>query len=134
MLTPGEKWAEMDAVLHGDLGTILEWAENGRENTKTDIPMPEMSVSLAEPDASRRDVCCGGPSQCEVVGPGTLATRIGLSVHHRSRTAWSWGGSAGQSNIRAPAPLHERVTTSVAQAATRISTTITRRRIPTIAP
>ncbi len=36
----------MDAVLHGDLGTILEWAGNGRENTKTDIPMPEMSVSV----------------------------------------------------------------------------------------
>ncbi len=45
-LTPGEKWAEMDAVLHGDLGTILEWAGHGRENTKTDIPMPEMSVSV----------------------------------------------------------------------------------------
>ena len=47
VLTPGEKWAEMDAVLHGDLGTILEWAGNGPERTKTDIPMPEMSVSVA---------------------------------------------------------------------------------------
>ena len=37
VLTPSEKWAEMDAVLHGDLGTILEWAGNGRENTRTDI-------------------------------------------------------------------------------------------------
>ena len=37
MLTPGEKWAEMAAVLHGDLGTILEWAGNGSENTRTDI-------------------------------------------------------------------------------------------------
>ena len=46
VLTPGAKWAEMDAVLHGDLGTILEWAGNGRGNTKTDIPMPEMSVSV----------------------------------------------------------------------------------------
>ena len=46
VLTPGEKWAEMDAVLHGDLGTILEWTGNGRENTKTDIPMREMSVSV----------------------------------------------------------------------------------------
>ncbi len=46
VLTPSEKWAEMDAVLHGDLGAILEWAGNGRENTKTDIPMPEMSVSV----------------------------------------------------------------------------------------
>ena len=46
VLTPGEKWAEMDAVLHGDLGTIIEWAGNGREKTKTDIPMPGMSVSV----------------------------------------------------------------------------------------
>ena len=46
VLTPGEKWAEMDAVLYGDLGTILEWAGNGRENTKTDIPMLEMQVSV----------------------------------------------------------------------------------------
>ena len=46
VLTPGKKWAEMDAVLHGDLGTILEWAGNGRENTRTDISMPEMSVSV----------------------------------------------------------------------------------------
>ncbi len=46
VLTPSEKWAEMDAALHGDLGAILEWAGNGSENTKADIPMPEMSVSV----------------------------------------------------------------------------------------
>ena len=44
MLTPSEKWAEMDAVLHGDPGAILEWAGSGSENAKTDILMPEMSV------------------------------------------------------------------------------------------
>lgn len=37
VLTPSEKWAEMDAVLHGDLGAILERAGSGRENGKTDI-------------------------------------------------------------------------------------------------
>ena len=42
MATKDAKWAEMDAVLHGDLGTILEWAGNGRENMKVVIPMPEM--------------------------------------------------------------------------------------------
>ena len=46
VLTPGAKWAEMNAVLHGDLGTIFEWAGSGRKNTKTDILMPEMSVSV----------------------------------------------------------------------------------------
>ena len=46
VLTPGAKWAEMDAVLHGDLGTILEWTGNGHGKAKTDIPIPEMSVSV----------------------------------------------------------------------------------------
>ena len=45
VLTPGAKWAEMDAVLHGDLGAILEWAGNRRENTRTDIPMAEKLAS-----------------------------------------------------------------------------------------
>ena len=37
VLTPGENGAKLDAVLYGDLGTILEWAGNRRQNTKTDI-------------------------------------------------------------------------------------------------
>ena len=59
VLTPGEKWAEMDTVLHGDLGPILEWAGNGREKTKTDIPMPEMSVSVVAGPRSHLE----GPSR-----------------------------------------------------------------------
>ena len=46
VLTPGEKWAEMDAALHGDLGTILEWAGSGREKGATDTPRSGMSVSV----------------------------------------------------------------------------------------
>ena len=48
VLTPGEKWAEMDAVLHGDLGTILEWAGSGtgRKGVGTDTPSRGMSVSV----------------------------------------------------------------------------------------
>ncbi len=42
--TPGKKWAEMDAVPHGDLGTIFEWASAG--NGKPDIPLSEMSGSV----------------------------------------------------------------------------------------
>ncbi|MDE0307080.1 MAG: hypothetical protein OXI87_19695, partial [Albidovulum sp.] len=37
VLSLSERWAVIDAVLHGDLGSILEWAGNGRENTRTDI-------------------------------------------------------------------------------------------------
>ena len=37
VLTPGEKRGEMHAALHGDLGTILEWAESGRGKRVTDI-------------------------------------------------------------------------------------------------
>ena len=44
VLTPGKKWGEMDAVLHGDFGTILEWAGGGNGNVDTSAP--EMSVSV----------------------------------------------------------------------------------------
>ena len=46
VLTPGKRWGQMDAVLHGDLGTILEWAGNGRKRTEAASPGPEMSVSV----------------------------------------------------------------------------------------
>lgn len=45
-LTPGPKRGEIDATLHGDLGTILEWtARTGRKN-KTDTPDAGVSVSV----------------------------------------------------------------------------------------
>ena len=46
VLTPGEKRGRMDAALHGDLGTILEWAGNGRGKKATDTPGSGMSVSV----------------------------------------------------------------------------------------
>ena len=46
VLTPGEKRGQMDAALHGDLGTILEWAGNGRGKRATDTPRSGMSVSV----------------------------------------------------------------------------------------
>jgi len=46
VLTPGEKRGEMDAALHGDLGTILEWAGNGRGKGATDTPKSGMPVSV----------------------------------------------------------------------------------------
>ena len=46
VLTPGEKRGQMDAALHGDLGTILEWAGNGRRKGATDTPGSGMSVSV----------------------------------------------------------------------------------------
>ena len=55
VLTPGEKRGRMDAALHGDLGTILEWAACGAGNRATDIPMPEMSVSVVA--GARFDLC-----------------------------------------------------------------------------
>ncbi len=44
VLTPGAKRGEMDAVLHGDFGTILEWAGGGNGSVCT--PAPAMSVSV----------------------------------------------------------------------------------------
>ena len=66
---------------------------------------------------------------CAVVGeepesgrlPETLATHIGPTVLDRG-TAWSWAGSVGRSSMRPPALLHERATTSLANAGTGIST------------
>ena len=34
VLTRGARWAEIDAKLVGDLGTILEWAGTGRRGRK----------------------------------------------------------------------------------------------------
>ncbi|MDE0149983.1 MAG: recombinase family protein [Rhodospirillaceae bacterium] len=46
VLTPGEKRSSMNAALHGDLGTILEWAGNGSGKGVTDTPKSGMSVSV----------------------------------------------------------------------------------------
>ena len=45
-MPPGEKWAEMDAALHGGLGTILEWAGSGKGKRATDTPQRGVSVSV----------------------------------------------------------------------------------------
>ncbi|MDP2373997.1 recombinase family protein [Reyranella sp.] len=45
-LTPGPKRGQIDATLHGDLGTILEWAAHASQKNKTDIPSSGMSASV----------------------------------------------------------------------------------------
>ena len=46
VLTPGDKRGEMHAALHGDLGTILEWAGSGSGKRVTDTPRGGVSVSV----------------------------------------------------------------------------------------
>ncbi len=46
VLTPGPKRGELHAALHGDLGTILEWAGSGSRKGATDTPARGMSVSV----------------------------------------------------------------------------------------
>ena len=46
VLTPGVAWAEMDAKLVGDLGTIIEWTSAGDRRRQANAPLPEMSVSV----------------------------------------------------------------------------------------
>ncbi len=46
VLTPGAKRGELHAALHGDLGTIIEWAGSGSRKGETDIPRGGMSVSV----------------------------------------------------------------------------------------
>ena len=62
VLTPGEKRGELHAALHGDLGTILEWAGSGSRKGATDTPARGMSVSVVagagfEPLTSRLRAC-----------------------------------------------------------------------------
>jgi len=45
-LTPGPKRGQIDATLHGDLGTILEWTARTGQKNKTDTPSPGVSVSV----------------------------------------------------------------------------------------
>ena len=46
VLTPGAKRGCMDATLHGDLGTVLEWTARGAKGNETGTPAPGMSVSV----------------------------------------------------------------------------------------
>ena len=45
-LTPGPKRGQIDATLHGDLGTILEWAASKGWKNKTDTSLSGVSVSV----------------------------------------------------------------------------------------
>ena len=45
-LTPGPKRGQIDATLHGDLGTILEWTTSKHRKNKTDTPGAGVSVSV----------------------------------------------------------------------------------------
>ncbi|MCY3878125.1 MAG: hypothetical protein OXF74_02975 [Rhodobacteraceae bacterium] len=45
VLTPGEKWGEVHATLHGDLATIVEWTGNGGDEGGTGTPGSGLSVS-----------------------------------------------------------------------------------------
>ena len=45
VLVPGEKWGEVHATLHGDLGTILEWAATGDGKNQGGTSPPGLSVS-----------------------------------------------------------------------------------------
>ena len=46
VLTPGVAWAETDAQLVGDLGTILEWTGAGDRRRQASAQMPDLSVSV----------------------------------------------------------------------------------------
>ena len=46
VFTPGEKWGEVNATLHGDLATIVEWTGNGSGKGGTGTPGPGLSVSV----------------------------------------------------------------------------------------
>jgi hypothetical protein len=45
VLSPGEKWGEVNATLHGDLATIVEWTGNGGGKGGSGTPGTGLSVS-----------------------------------------------------------------------------------------
>ncbi|NIA72037.1 recombinase family protein [Pelagibius litoralis] len=61
-LTPGPKRGQIDATLHGDLGTILDWAAQSREKMgenraqkhQTDTPFSGVSVSVVAGERYQR--------------------------------------------------------------------------------
>ena len=46
VLTPGEKWGETHATLHGDLATIVDWTAAGGAKGGTGAPSPGLSLSV----------------------------------------------------------------------------------------
>ena len=45
-LTPGPRRGQIDATLHGDLGTVLDWAAGKARKSKTDTSLSGVSVSV----------------------------------------------------------------------------------------
>ena len=45
VITPGEKWGEVHATLHGDLATILEWTAEGDGKNRGGTSPPGLSLS-----------------------------------------------------------------------------------------
>ena len=76
VLTPGPKWADLHATLHGDLGTILEWTGNGAEKEKTDIPGSGMSVSVVAGAGFKRHSGAGGPPSALRMDSGAIGIFI----------------------------------------------------------
>ena len=54
-LSPGPKRGQIDATLHGDLGTILEWTASQDRKNKTDTPSSGVSVSVVAGAGNHRD-------------------------------------------------------------------------------
>ncbi len=73
VLTPGEKWGEVHATLHGDLATIVEWAGNGGGKGGNGTPGSGLSVSAKTGTGSRTTPApCARPT---MPGPATSTLR-----------------------------------------------------------
>ena len=63
VLTPGEKWGEVHATLHGDLETILEWTATGDGKNQGGTSPPGLSVSAETGTRSRISSRCSPPAR-----------------------------------------------------------------------
>lgn len=54
VLSPGEKWGEVHATLHGDLGTILEWTATGDGKNQGGTSRPKCRSELFQVSEFKR--------------------------------------------------------------------------------
>jgi hypothetical protein len=69
-LTPGPKRGQIDATLHGDLRTILEWTARTARKNKTDTPLSGVSVSVVA--GARNHISSSAPTATKPFRPTLL--------------------------------------------------------------
>ena len=98
-LTPGPKRGEMHATLHGDLGTIIEWAAADTGKKAGAIPQPAMSVSVIAGARKKPPIRPTGEVR---LAPGSRAQAQAGNQAREPRRRRRAPARAGYARIRVP--------------------------------